>query len=143
MALPLILAVGCSHQEPAVYYAGPPPAAPKPAHKVATHHGDWVKLGERQVDGTHDRDVISVGGREGSFRRIMFVVENSALEMHDVEITFADGDVFSPRTKHVFSADTRSSIIDLPGSRRTIRSVEFRYGNLPGGGRSKVELWAD
>jgi hypothetical protein len=34
-------------------------------------------------------------------------------------------------------------VIDLPGDARVIRSVEFRYGNLPGGGRAKAELWAE
>jgi hypothetical protein len=100
-------------------------------------------LGERSVDGVRDRDVISVGGREGRYRRIMIVVENSALEMFDVVVTFGDGERFSPATRHVFSANTRSHVIDLPGDARVIRSVEFRYGNLPGGGRARAELWAE
>ena len=105
--------------------------------------GDWTMLGERSVDGVRDRDVITVGGREGRYRRIMIVVEHSALEMFDVVVTFGDGTKFSPTTRHVFSANTRSHVIDLPGDARVIRSVEFRYGNLPGGGRAKAELWAE
>ncbi|HET6149978.1 MAG TPA: hypothetical protein VFH68_20730 [Polyangia bacterium] len=104
--------------------------------------GDWTKLGERWVDGVRDRDVITVGAREGRYRRIMIVVEHSALEMFDVVVTFGDGTRFSPPTRHVFSADTRSHVIDLPGNDRVIRTVEFRYGNLPGGGRAQAELWA-
>ena len=72
----------------------------------------------------------------------MIVVENSALEMHDVTVHFADGTSFSPPTRHVFAANTRSHVIDLPGTRRSIQSIEFRYGNLPGGGRAQAELWA-
>jgi hypothetical protein len=124
---------GCAHKsaerrEPRVV-EGPP-------------RGDWVRLGERWVDGTHDRDVIPVGAREGRYRQIMFVVEHSALEMYDVIVTFGDGERFSPRTRHVFGAETRSSVIDLPGAARVIRSVEFRYGNLPGGGKARLELLA-
>ena len=104
--------------------------------------GDWNKLGERWVDGTRDRDVISVVARDGAYRRIMIVVEHSALEMHEVVVHFGDGTSFAPPTRHVFAADTRSTVIDLPGARRNIRSVEFRYGNLPGGGRALAELWA-
>jgi hypothetical protein len=104
--------------------------------------GDWVKLGERWVDGAHDRDVIQVGAREGRFRRIRIVVENSALEMYDVVVTFGDGTPFSPHTRHIFNPNTRSHVIDLPGSDRVIRSIEFRYGNLPGGGRALAEVWA-
>ncbi|MEO5767462.1 MAG: hypothetical protein ABIS92_03845, partial [Polyangia bacterium] len=54
--------------------------AAEPRHdRAAQPHGDWTKLGERSVDGTHDRDVITVGAHEGRFRRIMIVVEHSAL----------------------------------------------------------------
>ena len=67
---------------------------------------------------THDRDVIPVGDRHGPYRRIMIVVEHSALEMDDVVVRFADGSAFSPQTRHVFAANTRSHVIDLPGTRR-------------------------
>jgi len=70
------------------------------------------------------------------------VVEHSALEMQDVVVRFSDGTQFSPNTRHVFAAETRSHVIDLPGAQRVIRNVEFRYGNLPGGGRAQAELWA-
>jgi hypothetical protein len=110
---------------------------------VLESRGDWVKLGERWVDGAHDRDVIPVGAREGRYRRIRIVVERSALEMYDVVVTFGDGTPFSPQTRHIFGADTHSHVIDLPGGERVIRSVEFRYGNLPGGGRALAELWAE
>jgi hypothetical protein len=40
-----------------------------------------------------------------------------------------------------FAPNTKTRVIDLPGGARVIRRVEFRYGNLPGGGRAQVELW--
>ena len=128
------LALGCGHR--------PEERRPVPREHRA-EFGDWHRLGERWVDGAHDRDVIWVGAREGSYRRIMIVVEHSALEMYDVTVRFEDGSSFSPATRHVFAANTRSHVIDLPGTRRAIHSVEFRYGNLPGGGRAEAELWAE
>jgi hypothetical protein len=110
---------------------------------VVEAHGDWVKLGERWVDGAHDRDVIHVGAREGLYRRIRIVVERSPLEMYDLLITFGDGTPFSPQTRHIFGADTHSHVIELPGGPRVIRTVEFRYGKLPGEGRALAELWAE
>jgi hypothetical protein len=101
----------------------------------------WNKLGERWVEGKNDRDVIWVTGREGAFRRVMIKVEHSSLEMYDMLITFGDGSTFSPPTRFTFAKDTRSRTIDLGGT-RVIKKVEFRYGNLPGGGRAQVELWA-
>src|SRR5438477_16008 len=102
----------------------------------------WERLGERTVDGRVDRDVIEVGAREGRFRRLAIRVENSALEMFSMRVVFGDGESFSPPTRLVFGRDSTSRIIDLPGDARVIRRVEFRYGNLPGGGRARVELWA-
>jgi hypothetical protein len=129
----MALAVGCAHRAEE--------RRPRP-YAVTEVRADWTMLGERWVDGAHDRDVIWVGAREGAFRRIMIVVDHSALEMDSVVVHFSDGSAFAPETRHVFAANTRSHVIDLPGTRRNIRSVEFRYGNLPGGGRAQAELWA-
>jgi hypothetical protein len=104
--------------------------------------GDWERLGERTVDGARDRDVITVGAKAGSFRKIMIVVEHSAVELHDVVVNFSDGTHFSPQTRLVLEPASRTGVIDLPGAARVIRTVEFRYGNLPGGGRAEVQLWA-
>lgn len=108
-------------------------------HVVAGH--DWDKLGERWVDGRVDTDVIDVGFRDGRFHGLLLTVEESALELFDLRVVFADGSVFEPRTRLVFAEHSRSREIDLPGEARVIRRVEFRYGNLPGGGRARVELW--
>jgi hypothetical protein len=86
--------------------------------------------------------VIAVGAREGTFRKIMIVVENSAVELRDVRVTFGDGSHFEPATHLIFGPNTRSGVIDLPGAERTIRNVAFQYGNLPGGGGAEVQLWA-
>jgi len=117
-------------------------AAEERRERVVENRDEWTRLGERRVDGAHDHDVIEVGRREGTFRKIMIVVEHSAVEMDHVVVHFGDGSHFSPATRLVFSANTRSNVIDLPGSERTIKNVEFSYGNLPGGGRAEVQLWA-
>jgi hypothetical protein len=130
----MAMVVACSHR--------PAERREERREHAVTARTDWKKLGERWVDGTRDRDVITVGADDGAYRRMMIVVEHSALEMHDVVVTFRDGSRFSPPTRLVFSANTRSQVIDLPGTQRVIRTVDFRYGNLPGGGRAQAELWA-
>lgn len=109
--------------------------------RVEDHTG-WEKLGERLIQGRAEKDTIVVTGREGTFTRIKIVAEHSALELWDLEVTFGDGTTFSPNTRLVFGKNTGSRVIDLPGGQRAIRKVEFRYGNLPGGGRAQLELWA-
>jgi len=104
---------------------------------------DWSRLGERVVraGAQGDRDSIAVTARDGRFTRIQLRVEHSALELFDVVVTFADGTTFSPATRLVFAQGSNSRVIDLPGGARAIRRVDFRYANLPGGGRAQIELW--
>jgi hypothetical protein len=104
--------------------------------------GGWVELGSRTVNGRRhvDRDVIGVGRREGRFRVLQFVVEQSSLEMFDMVVHFGDGSSYSPPTQLVFRPGQASQVIDLPGGARVIRKVDFRYRNLPGGGNARIVL---
>lgn len=102
----------------------------------------WNLLGQRRVRLEAESDVIPVTFLEGRYRRIMVVVHGSALEMYEIRVTFGNGETFRPVTRLHFAEDSRSRIIDLPGVRRTIRKVEFRYRskNLRTG-FAEVELW--
>jgi hypothetical protein len=140
LLLTMVAGAGCAHHRDADVREDREVREPRPVRYAENREG-WVRLGERSVDGAHDRDVIPVGGREGTFRKIMIAVERNPIELHHVVVTFRDGSQYSPETRLVFGANTRSGVIDLPGNERVIRSVEFRYGNLPGTGRAEVELW--
>lgn len=102
--------------------------------------GNWEKLGERGVSGKVDNDTIAVGRSEGKFTTLRVKVEDSALEMYDIVVYFGDGTSFSPKTRLVFKQGVTSNNIDL-GGKRVITKVDFKYGNVPGGGNAKVELW--
>jgi hypothetical protein len=117
-----------------------PPGGP-PRYKARWDRGGWVMLGEQVVQGKRDRDTVAVGQREGRFTRLMVVVEDSDLELHSMEVEFANGEVFKPSLKHFFREDDRTRAIDLPGERRAIKRIMFRYGNLPGQGRARVQIW--
>jgi hypothetical protein len=101
----------------------------------------WVKLGERSVNGRVDRDRIDVGRNEGSFTKLSLVVENSDLELLEFDVTFGNGDHWNPRVRHTFRENSRARVIDLPGDKRIIKSIELKYRNLPGGGNARVEVW--
>jgi hypothetical protein len=102
----------------------------------------WNRLGERWIQGAVDRDTIVVTAAQGAFTRIMFRVEHSAAELFNIVVTFGDGTTYSPPTRLVFGRGQTMRVIDLPGGARVIRRVDFAAGNLPGGGRAQVELWA-
>lgn len=114
------------------------PARPAEAHAM---RNGFAFLGERMVNGGVDHDVIHVGRRDGSFHELMIVVERAPVEIHDMVVTFGNGERFAPRTRLVFGPSSTSRSIDLPGGARIIRRVDFRYGNLVAGAQAKVELW--
>jgi len=101
----------------------------------------WVKLGERAVSGRVDRDSITVGRYEGRFSKLTLVVERSEIELLEFEIVFANGEKFSPAVRHYFRENSRTRVIDLPGTDRLIRTINLKYRNLPGGGSATVEVW--
>lgn len=101
----------------------------------------WEKLGEGTANGKNDKDVIQVGRAEGKFSAIRFKVTNSGVKLQDVVVHFADGTKFSPTTKLEFKEGENSNVIDLPGSRRAIKSVNFRYSDSKGSGNAQVEVW--
>jgi hypothetical protein len=102
----------------------------------------WGLLGPREVNGRVDHDRIEVGRHEGKFAKLTVVVLDSDLEMLDLEIKFAKGPPWHPEVKHFFKEDQRTRVIDFPGDERAIKYVDFKYRNLPGGGRAKVQVWA-
>jgi hypothetical protein len=98
-------------------------------------------LGDATVRGRVDRDSIHVGRDDGRLARLMLIVTDSDLELRDMVIHFGNGQRWSPGLRYVFREGSRSHAIDLPGSVRFIRHVDLVYGNLPGGGNARVELW--
>ncbi|HYT54706.1 MAG TPA: hypothetical protein VEQ38_08340 [Verrucomicrobiae bacterium] len=90
----------------------------------------WELLGERVAEFKVDRDRIEVGRREGRFSALRVAVKGAPLEMYDMVVTFADGNTFSPNIRHRFEENSWSREIDLPGDRRVIRSVDFRYRSI-------------
>jgi hypothetical protein len=101
----------------------------------------WTLLGERTVDGRYDRDRIEVGHYEGRFKKLTIVVEDSDLELIDFSVQFAHGAPWHPAVSHYFREGQRTRAIDLPGDERTIRHIDIRYRNLPGGGRARIAVY--
>jgi hypothetical protein len=102
----------------------------------------WEYLGEANVDGAIDHDKIMVTAAKGEYRAIQIRVENGAIVFDHVVAHFGNGssDPISIRAKIPAGGKTR--VIDLPGDRRVIESVEFWYerGNWASA-KPKVRLW--
>ena len=87
--------------------------------------GRWVFLGSRQVDGHRDHDVIRVGVRDGKFRAVQLRVSGGAVDFHRVVVHFGNGTSEEIAFRERIPDGGRTRLIDLPGDRRIIRSVEL------------------
>lgn len=99
----------------------------------------WTMLGEQWVSGK--KDFIRVGAREGTFTKLMMVVEEGDLQLNDIIIEYDNGRKHSPRVAHFFKEGQRTQAIDLRGDARVIKRIELRYANVGTGRRAKVSIW--
>ncbi len=91
----------------------------------AQRHGQTY-LGEANVDGGVDHDVIKVSG-SGPFRAIQIKVERGAIDFQRVIVHFENGQDMPLELRYKIRAGGQTRVIDLPGDRRNINSVEFYY----------------
>ncbi len=102
----------------------------------------WSLLGEQTVDGRVDTGHIGFSQNRGKVSKLTIVVIDSDLEMLDLGITFVSGKTYNPKIRQFFREGTRTRVINLPNA-EILRAVDFKFANLPGGGRAKVQVYAD
>ena len=87
----------------------------------------WVFLGSKTVDFGLDRDVVQVGYRDGSFKKIKIVVRGGGLNMYRCIVHFENGSKEEIDFRDNFSKNSATRIIDLPGNHRFIDRIVFVY----------------
>jgi len=108
----------------------------------AQRRGRWEYLGESNVDGRMDHDMIRVGRHEGTFRALQIRVERAAVDFQRVIVHYAGGSGGPIELRHRIPAGGQSRVIDLPGDRRMITGVEFFYSKGSWGRRTpRVRLY--
>src|SRR5689334_7197892 len=103
----------------------------------------WEYLGEAHVDGALDHDRIMVTGAKGEYRAIRIRVEHAAIDFDRVVVHFRNGTSTPVSIRRRIRAGDQTRVIDLPGDRRIIESVEFWYarGNMRNPERPKLTLF--
>ena len=97
---------------------------------AANDQGKWEVLGQREVDFRNDHDRIDVGRSEGRFKQLQVRVRNAPIEISDMVVTFGNDETFNPNMRHRFAEGSGSRTIDLPGDRRSIKRIDFRYKSI-------------
>ena len=89
-------------------------------------YGQWEQLGRSYVDGNRDHDTIAVNNN-ASYRALALEVRGGTIEFQRVVVHFENGNDHDVEVRDRISSGRRTRVIDLPGDRRRIRSVEFWY----------------
>ena len=102
----------------------------------------WVPLGSRTVTDKADHDTITVTGAKGTFTAVKFEVRQHAVDFHRVVIHFANGGDQNVELRNTIRAGGESRVIDIDGTDRVIRSIDFWYDakTLGRGGRAVVRV---
>jgi len=88
---------------------------------------DWQYLGEANVDGQVDHDKIKVGESHGTFRAIRLRVDVAPVRFDRVLVHYGNGDAVPITIRSTINPGGQTRVIDLPGDRRFIETVEFFY----------------
>jgi len=100
-----------------------------------------VFLGSAQVDGLRDRDSIKVGHTSGGFRAIQLRVHGAAVNFDRVVVRYGNGTQEELQIRNRIPDGGTTRIIDLPGDRRIIQSVDLWYSKDKWTRRPKVSLY--
>jgi hypothetical protein len=102
--------------------------------------GHWVYLGNRHVDGKADRDNIEIKPGD-KFRAIQFRVDGGLVQFTRVIVHFRNGSREELDVRANIPSGGRSGVIDLPGQRRSIQSVEMWYNKANWRTRPTINLF--
>ena len=101
----------------------------------------WDFLGYTQVDAGHDHGRIQIVRRDRLFRTIQLRVSGEAMFFDRVVMHFGNGTSQELIVSERISPGGKDYVIDLPGERRTLESVELWYYKEPWGHNPRVNLY--
>jgi hypothetical protein len=112
------------------------------ASQVASAQPRWMFLGGKHVDGNADHDKISIGSKEGTFRQLQIRVKAAPVIFQRVVVHFGNGADEELEFRDRINAGGSTKPLDLRGTDRIIKSVEFWYEKARNGERRPtVELY--
>lgn len=96
------------------------------AQEQRRYQGRWEYLGRAYVDGRRDHDRIVVNNSV-RFRALLLEVRGGTIEFQRVVVHFDNASDHELAIPDRIPDRGRTRVVDLPGERRRIRSVEFWY----------------
>ncbi|HEX3083934.1 MAG TPA: hypothetical protein VHP99_05395 [Pyrinomonadaceae bacterium] len=110
--------------------------------QAASAQNRWIFLGDKHVDGHDDHDKISISSKEGTFRQLQIRVKLAPVVFQRVVVHFGNGADEELQFRERINAGGSTRALDLRGTDRVIKSVEFWYEKAHWGERRPtVELY--
>jgi hypothetical protein len=101
----------------------------------------WDFLGYTQVDGGQAHGKIQIARHDRLFRTIQLRVTGDAIFFDRVVVHFDNGASYELVVSGRISPETENYVIELPGERRTLESVELWYYKEPWRHNPRVSLY--
>src|ERR1043165_7957505 len=95
--------------------------------QAASAQTRWIFLGDKHVDGHDDHDKISISSKEGTFRQLQIRVKVAPVVFARVVVHFGNGTDEELQFAERINAGGSTRPLDLRGTDRVIKSVEFWY----------------
>lgn len=111
------------------------------ATSLFAHGQFWNFLGYTHVDRSHDHGRIQITRRDRLFRTIQLRVSGEAIFFDRLVIHFTNGTSQEFVVSGRILPEGRNYVIDLPGERRLLESVELCYYKEPWGHNPSVSLY--
>ena len=110
------------------------------AAQAASAQNRWIFLGDKHVDGHDDHDKISISSKEGTFRQLQIRVKLAQVVFQRVVVHFGNGADEELQFRERINAGGSTRALDLRGTDRVIKSVEFWYEKASWGKKPEVRL---
>lgn len=91
--------------------------------------GDWDTIGYTTVNGSADRDTITVRGND-RHRQVRICAVNRPFALLDADFHFNNGGHQDVPARSALRAGTCTNAIDLKGKRRNLTRVSLRYSKI-------------
>ena len=98
-----------------------------PTGSVTAKGQTWNFLGDTRIDGTRDHDRIQITRQRGFFSAIQLRISGDAIFFDRLIVHFGNGTTENLIVRDRISPGGRNFIIDIPGERRALESVELWY----------------
>jgi hypothetical protein len=100
----------------------------------------WAFLGHTQVDPSQDHGRVQITRRDRLFRAVQLRVSD-VIFFDRIVVHFGNGTSRELAVSERISPEGRNYVIDLPGERRPLESVELWYYKEPWGHNPSVSLY--